>query len=188
MISRAIFGRTTDLPPPPGRRGAAVLRPHRESAHPWPATPPRSRFDARPAEALAYTRMHPEVVGDPATSDRHRATPASVAVGSLHTNKTPRGAGRGAKSKHQSRLKPDLPYVSQESERWSPRPLPATTGHGLHLIGPIDRTTWQQFAPRPAPRGSARRTCVTSAARPSPADGQGTSWKPPVCRGRTAWK
>ena len=76
----------------------AVLRPHRESAHPWPATPPRSRCDARPAEALAYTRMHPEVVGDPATSDRHRATPASVAIGSLHANKTPRGAGRGRMS------------------------------------------------------------------------------------------
>ena len=78
-----------------------MLRPHRESAHPWPATPPRSRWGARPAEALAYTRVHPEVVVepvvDPAASDRHRATSASVAVGSLHTNKTARGAGRGAK-------------------------------------------------------------------------------------------
>ena len=98
MISRAIYGRTTDLPPTSRAARGAVLRPHRESAHPWSATPPRSRCDARPAEALAYTRMHPEVVGDPATSDRHRATPASVAIGSLHANKTPRGAGRGRMS------------------------------------------------------------------------------------------
>ncbi len=38
-----------------------------------------------------------EPVVDPAASDRHRATSASVAVGSLHTNKTAHGAGRGAK-------------------------------------------------------------------------------------------
>jgi hypothetical protein len=47
---------------------------------------------ARPAEALTCTRVHPEVVAelvvDPAASDRHPATSASVAVGSLHANKT----------------------------------------------------------------------------------------------------
>ena len=121
MISRAIYGRTTDLPPTSRAARGAVLRPHRESAHPWPATPPRSRWGARPAEALAYTRVDPEVVVEPvvdaAASDRHSATPASVAVGSLHTNKTPRGAGRGAKIWIlESRIKPDLTYVSAGHE------------------------------------------------------------------------
>ena len=49
-----------------------------------------------------------------------------------------------------------------------------------------------EFAPRPAPRGSARRTRVTGAATPllghHPPEDQGSSWKPLVCRGRTAWK
>ena len=76
--------------------GGAVLRPHRESAHPWPATPPRSAGAPGPAGSLAYTRVHPEAVVklvDRAAGDRHHATSASVAVGSLHTNKTAHGAG-----------------------------------------------------------------------------------------------
>jgi hypothetical protein len=81
--------------------GDAVLRPHRSRRIRGRRRRPRSRWDARPAEALAYTRVHPEVmvepVVDPAASDRHRATSASVAIGSLHTNKTAHGAGHGAK-------------------------------------------------------------------------------------------
>ncbi len=51
------------------------------AGHPWPEVLPRSRWGGRPAEPLAYTRAHPEVVVelvvDPAVDGprwRHPAT------------------------------------------------------------------------------------------------------------------
>jgi hypothetical protein len=58
------------MPAPLPAAGAAGVRCCGRTGvgHPWPATPPRSRWGARPAEALAYTRVHPEVMVDPSST------------------------------------------------------------------------------------------------------------------------
>lgn len=76
-----VAGRTTDLSPTIQAAVAAVLRPHYGVGHPWPAPLPRSRWGrGGPAEPLAYTRVHPEVVVelvvDPATDGPRWRHPA----------------------------------------------------------------------------------------------------------------
>ena len=121
------------MPPPLPAAGAAGARCCGRTGvgHPWPATLPRSRWGVRPAEALAYTRVHPEVmvepVVDPAASDRHRATSASVAVGSLHTNDTAHRAGlvrncRVDSHRHRSAVQRD----------WPPNTSPRTSSAFVH--------------------------------------------------------
>jgi ATP-dependent DNA ligase len=57
-----VAGRSTELHPSARAALGAVLRSHSGRGHPWPTTLPRSRWGGRPAEPLAYTRVHPEVV------------------------------------------------------------------------------------------------------------------------------
>jgi ATP-dependent DNA ligase len=59
-----VAGRTTDLSPTAQAAAGAVLRQHAGPGHPWPATLPRSHWGRRPAQPLAYTRVHPDVVAE----------------------------------------------------------------------------------------------------------------------------
>jgi ATP-dependent DNA ligase len=76
-----VAGRSTDLSPAAAAALGPVLRPHPGPGHPWPELLPRSTWGRRPAEPLAYTRVHPDLVAelvvDPAVDGprwRHPAT------------------------------------------------------------------------------------------------------------------
>jgi ATP-dependent DNA ligase len=77
-----VAGRSKDLTPTTSRTLGAALRPHDGTGHPWPQVLPRTRWGGRPAEPLAYTRVHPdsvvELVVDPAVDGPRWRHPATV--------------------------------------------------------------------------------------------------------------
>ena len=57
-----VAGRSKDLTPTTARTLSAALRRDDGAGHPWPQVLPRTRWGGRPAEPLAYTRVHPDTV------------------------------------------------------------------------------------------------------------------------------
>ena len=74
--------RSKDLTPATARTVGAALRRDDGAGHPWPQVLPRTRWGGRPAEPLAYTRVHPdtvvELVVDPAVDGPRWRHPATV--------------------------------------------------------------------------------------------------------------